>query len=114
VAEAVVSQGQTIGVQARTGPVTLEHQRRLEPVDRLLEAADAQECRSEDVLPLALAVRDVSRSPSYEIGRIDRRVRGVSSIGTENWSRFVIRRVFPGLRGWNRAVLPRISPELDV
>ncbi len=39
---------------------------------------------------------------------------GVSSNGTENWNRIVIRRVFPGLRGRNRPVFPRIALELDV
>ncbi len=41
-------------------------------------------------------------------------VRGMSSIGTENWNKMVIRRVFPGLRGRNQAVLPCFRPELDV
>jgi hypothetical protein len=42
------------------------------------------------------------------------RLRPVSSNGAESWNRMVIRRVFPGLRGRNRAVFPRILPELDV
>ena len=35
-------------------------------------------------------------------------------IGIKNWNKIVIRRVFPGLRGRNRAVLPRFPPGLDV
>jgi hypothetical protein len=42
------------------------------------------------------------------------RNRGVSSSGTGNWNKLVIRRVFPGLRGRNQAVLARLPPELDV
>jgi hypothetical protein len=38
----------------------------------------------------------------------------VSSNGTENWNKIVIRRDFPGLRGQKQPVLPRISLELDV
>jgi hypothetical protein len=40
--------------------------------------------------------------------------RGGSSNGPGNWFKAVISRVFPGLRGWNQAVSPRIPPELDV
>jgi hypothetical protein len=40
--------------------------------------------------------------------------RPMSSNGTENWNRIVIRRVCPGLRGRNPAVLPRVPPELGV
>ena len=40
--------------------------------------------------------------------------RSVSSNGTGNWNKFVIRRVFPGLRGRNQAVFTRLPPVLDV
>jgi hypothetical protein len=38
----------------------------------------------------------------------------MSRIGTQNWNKIVIRRVFSGVRVRNRAVLPRFLPELDV
>jgi hypothetical protein len=40
--------------------------------------------------------------------------RGVSSNGTEDWNKIVIRRAFSGLRGQDQRVLPRISLELDI
>jgi hypothetical protein len=39
---------------------------------------------------------------------------GRGSDGPENWNKIVMRRVFPGRRGRNRVILPRIPPELDV
>jgi hypothetical protein len=46
-------------------------------------------------------------------GKSYRRALALGSNGTGNWNKIVIRRVFPGLRGRNRAVLPRSPPELD-
>src|SRR5262245_12400048 len=52
VAQAVVSQGQAIGVHAPTGPVALDRQRLLETADRLVELAGTEQGRSENIPPL--------------------------------------------------------------
>ena len=64
---------------------------------------------ADEAAAISLRTRDALRA--YRDGR---RVWGVSSNGPENWSKLVIRRVLPGLRGRNQAVLPRCLPELDV
>jgi Domain of unknown function (DUF3883) len=50
----------------------------------------------------------------YSLNKPDDFIRPVSSNGPGNWNKTVIRRVFPGLRGRNQAILPRFSLERDV
>src|SRR5262249_12013693 len=59
------------------------------------------------------ARRLLSRRPERP-GNRARGQRGVSSNGPERWNKIVIRRVFPGLRGRNQAVLPRLPSQLEV